>query len=54
MGVKFASKERHQPTTGRKLQGCSHRMRGEKCQIVGDCALDPLGLHVGVMMLPAG
>jgi hypothetical protein len=29
-------------------------MRGEKCLIVGDCAFDPLGLHVGAMMLPAG
>jgi hypothetical protein len=29
-------------------------MRGEKCQIVGDGAFDPLGLHVGVNVLPAG
>src|SRR5258708_35531654 len=34
--------------------GPTHRMRGEKCQIVGDCAFDPLWLHVGVTILAPG
>jgi hypothetical protein len=29
-------------------------MRGEKGQIVGDCALDPLGLDVGETVLASG
>src|SRR5580692_2736096 len=29
-------------------------MCSEKCQIVSDCALDPLGLHIGITMLPRG
>ena len=39
------------PTRHRFAVGPTHRMRGEKCQIVGDCALDPLGFDVGVFML---
>jgi hypothetical protein len=32
----------------------THRMGGEKCQILGDRAFDPLRFHGGVQMLPRG
>jgi len=31
-----------------------HWMRGEKRQVVGDGAFDPLGFHAGVLMLAPG